>query len=134
MAGEGIFSLKTATHGSSLADATHARAVPQTAFKEDNVKEEVVVTEHELAVEVYGNDAAELYARIGEAAASLVIEVEGRTGTDETHTFLLVEFVEIIAPVDIPEKDGGGKIAPAGIKGWCQNPDNLPYASIWTVA
>ena len=133
MAGENIYALTGFTHGSAIAGATYARIVPQTTHRRDAVKQRSVVTDRELAVEVYGNNARALYARIGVAKANAVLAVKGRAGAVETHTVKDVEFVEAIGAAEIPEADGGGKLASAGIRGFAVWGDDDTFETMWTV-
>ena len=123
-AGDTIFGCRGATQGGALTGVTHGRVSPNTVYKVNQGAAgspgpaDAVITDKDVVVELYGTNYAALLARIGVAAATLVINTYGAAGVSEAITITAVVFAEIINPVDIPEKDSGGKLAPFGIRGY----------------
>ena len=139
-AGNVIFACKSVTHGSLLAGATHVRFVASTSYKIDPGgcnspgDADCLVTDKGLAVEIYGNQFSPLLGRVGQAKASAVVEYYGSTGATKTGTITNVMIDEIIAPVDIPAKDTGGKIAPFGVRGTVMFGDAQGFSDVLSVA
>lgn len=116
-----IFACLGATKGgSAISGVTHARIVPQYAFKRDSVQHKSVVTDSEVMVEIFGNDTKALTLLLGSAAAAVVISALRDDGSSGTETLTNVQFVEAIGQVEVPEADAGGKLATMGIRGWCK--------------
>jgi len=133
MSKESIFACGGFAHGAStIAGVTHGKITPITVTRRDPIAKKSVVTDKDLVIEVYGNNARELYDLIGDAAANGVFTVVGRAGASETHTVKNVYFDQVLAPVDIPEADGGGKLATAGIRGICEWGGEDTFATMWT--
>jgi len=59
-------------------------------------------------------------AKIGAAAANLVIGTEGAAGTNEKLTLKNCIFVEPPAPLEIPAVEAGGPLRPFAIRGICE--------------
>jgi hypothetical protein len=111
-------------NGTAVAGATYARITPSTVERIDQGVAAwpgdagAILTRKMLAVEIYGNQYAALMAMIGETAANVAVAVLDNDSAAQTVTVTNVYFSEAISPVDIPEKDAGGKLAPYGIRGW----------------
>lgn len=118
-----ILNLITATHGTAIAGATHAKVSLATKMKIDQGDgaapgpADACITDRDLVVEVYGTNFSALLAKIGVAAANLVLAV-ATGGANGSVTLKNIYFGEAITAVEIPEKDGGGKLAPFGIRGY----------------
>ena len=140
MAGETIFAARSATPGSSLAGVTHARISPNTVWRVDQGKAgspgpaDALVTDKEVVVELYGTNYGALLGRIGQAAASCLIGTEGAAGADETITVTNVYFAEIIGAIEVPEKDGGGKLTVFGIRGFAHFAAGEAFADVVSAA
>ena len=141
MAGEILYNCKSATHGgAAIAGVTHARIIPETSVKEDALLEQRVITDHRLAVELYGNSPRTLFLLVGAAKADVVIKTTGLAQAAEKHTLKDVMFTEVIAAAELPEIDSGGKLPAAGIRGWCENvPSGTPpvlaaFSTLWAAA
>lgn len=122
-AGDTIFACRSAAQGGALSGVVGAKLSPSTVHKVDQGAAgspgpaDALITDKGLAVELYGLDHGVLLGRIGVAAANLTIGTEGAAGADETLTITSVYFSEIIGPVEVPAKDGGGKLTVFGIRG-----------------
>lgn len=124
MAAENIFSAKDLRcPTAAVAGVTHGSITPSCDSKVDQGDAgspgdaDVVVTNKHMAVAAYGKDFAELLALIGATAANAVFGIIGAAGASEMITVKNVMWNQAINPIDIPEKDSGGKIAPFGISG-----------------
>jgi len=134
-AGDKIFACKGFAHGTNtLTAATHGRITPGATRKEDPLAQKSVMADKELIVEVFGNNARELYALVGATKANAVFTVLGAAGAAEKHTAKDCYFDEVIADNEIPEADSGGKLAAAGIRGHCAWGANDTFATMWAVA
>ncbi len=139
-AGDTIFACRSATHGGALAGVTHARISPSTVWKVDQGPAgspgpaDALVTDKEVAVELYGTDYAALLGRIGQTAGNCVINTEGAAGADEALTVTNVYFAEIIGQVELSEKDTGGKLPVFGIRGFVNFGAGEAFADVLSAA
>ena len=124
MAIDSVFCLRSVVHGvATVAEAVMARIVPATAWRQDPGAAgtpgaaEALVTNYEVAVEVYGTKYAELLALIGATAADLTLGIEGAAGANQTILLKSVYFSEPIGEIALPEKDAGGALEAGGIRG-----------------
>jgi hypothetical protein len=125
MAGETIFACRNGVaHGASgLPGACLARIVPTTVFRIDQGAaghpgdNDCLVTDKNVAVEVWGKVSGELLGRIGQAAATMTIPIYGAAGAAQTLSALAVYFDEALGEIEIPAKDEGGKLKLFGVRG-----------------
>jgi len=124
MAGETIFACRYAKFPTNaIAGVTHARLLPDTVERADQGAAGSTgpadgISEYNiLVVELYGKDFAALTALIGATKANLIVGAVGAAGASEKHTIKNVIFLDGVAPIDIPAKDEGGKLAAYGIRG-----------------
>jgi len=111
---DAIGALVAATHV-SLAPSTQVKILPPQAGVLGPMGR--VVTYHELAVTIYGNDRAELLALVGAAAADVVVPVSGLDGAAETLTIKDVYFDEVLNEFEFPARDAGGKVPQFAVRG-----------------
>ncbi len=123
MATETIFSARYGGPASPAAGVTHASITPSCDSKIDQGAAgspgdaDVMVTNRHVAVALYGTDYAALLALVGVAAANQIFGTYGAAAALEKITVKNVTWTNVINPIDIPEKDSGGKLAPFGISG-----------------
>ena len=124
MAIDSVFCLRSAVHGiATIAEAVMARIVPATKWRQDPGAAgtpgaaEALVTDYEVAVELYGTKYAELLALLGATAAGLTLGIEGAAGANQTIVLSNVYFSEPIGNIVLPEKDSGGSLEAVGIRG-----------------
>ncbi|HET6497424.1 MAG TPA: hypothetical protein VFH61_18915 [Thermoleophilia bacterium] len=124
MAIDSVFCLRSAVHGiATLAEAVMARIAPATKWRQDPGAAgtpgaaDALVTDYEVAVEVYGTKYAELLALLGATAADLTLGIEGVAGANQTIVLSSVYFSEPIGEITLAEKDSGGALEAAGIRG-----------------
>jgi hypothetical protein len=139
MAGEAIFECTSVSHNNvPLVYATHVRLLPAPTFKVDQgpagspgpVKAAVV--HRRFAVEVYGLDHAELLALIG-VKGSTVIGILGPAGAAQQITITNVRMTDPLGPIEVPDKDGGGKLLPFGVRGDVCFGANDTFVTVCTV-
>jgi len=122
-AGDKIYACRSATHNSVGVDGvTHAQIVVRTTSREGRNPvlggvEDVAVVGYDVRVRLFGHDQNALIGLIADAANDAVIDTVGEAGALEKVTVKDVMFTGILTDVDIPERDGGGKVAPFGIEG-----------------
>lgn len=78
---------------------------------------------NEVFADVITGDAtqfAAMLAKIGAAAANLVVGIKHIDGTNEKLTLKNVRFVEPGGPLELPRKDVAGNLTPFGIRGMCE--------------
>ena len=124
MSAEKIFKFRHAKHPTTaLAGVLYGRFTPTTVSKVDQGGANATgragsaTTKRGVEVEIYGTNYAALLALIGATAANLVLGTLGAAGANEKITIKNVYFVEPIGPIEVPEKDTGGKLQMSGVKG-----------------
>jgi len=141
MAGEGnkIYACRSATHAAAGIDGlTHAQIVPRSTGKEARNPilggvEDAAVVDSDVRVRLFGHNQNALIALIGDAADDVVVQAIGAAGALEKCTVKDVMLTTILSDVDIPERDGGGKVAPFGIEGPALfgDSDTLATMMVW---
>jgi len=73
-------------------------------------------------------------AKVGAAAANLVLGTEGAAGADEKLTLKNAHFVEPVGALELPAFDAGGTLSPFGIRAICEWGAADTFATMLTAA
>jgi len=137
--GEKIYALRSATQNAAGVDGvTHAsisvRPLARTALnsKSGGIEDSAIVG-YNIRVRLFGHNQVALTGLFEDAAADTVIDTIGLAGALEKATIKSVNYIDAVADVDIPERDGGGKVAPFGIEGVAHfgDADTLALMIVW---
>jgi len=111
-----IFACKGCSIGGAVDGVVFGRINYIPVSRRDNIGKKSVVTDADVIVEVYGNNPKALLAKLATSAGCVfsVLRDDGSTGTE---TLTSVDWTEPLSSAEIPEADGGGKLASFGIRG-----------------
>ena len=120
-----VYCLRSLQHGGVDVDgAAYVRLVPTNVHRVNQGAAgspgpaDALVTNYEQAIEVYSLQYAAVLGLLDDAAATLAIGIEGVAGADQSISITNVYFSEVAGQIEIPAKDGGGKLTATGVRGF----------------